>query len=303
MLIPVQFIDQFSNRGPPFSISIVLVDTLLVGLLDRDHGISGQVLKFCKDSLGHFPDTILNEPRIFMRGKDYCPLVSPLEKFIDPGAHRFLENVDDFLKVHILVIVGLDTEETLATLVVGGHRHCCEELLDLIFIHIKALKYPHSAFLHDILGTGTGGHTRDFSTDAFPDDRAAECPSGNSACMDLDNFMACRMTDRGLALHHVLAAHKHFRPVRIFMAVEQFSCHNAAEFFNHVDIPFYCLLEHFIDYLEIPGKVCSFQAAGQIDEHIEIGDENDWSLSISMNFDEFFHIFNANTGEVYPDVG
>ena len=70
-----------------------------------------------------------------------------------------------------------------------------------------------------------------------------------------------------------------------------------------VDIPFNCLLEYFIDYLEIPGKVCSFQAAGQIDEYIEIGNENDRSLSIAMYFDEFFYIFNANTGEVYPDVG
>ena len=40
MLIPIQFIDQFSNRGPPFSISIVLVDTLLVGLFDGDDRIS-----------------------------------------------------------------------------------------------------------------------------------------------------------------------------------------------------------------------------------------------------------------------
>ena len=36
MLFPVQFIDQFGNRGPSFSICIMLVDTLLVGLLDGD---------------------------------------------------------------------------------------------------------------------------------------------------------------------------------------------------------------------------------------------------------------------------
>jgi hypothetical protein len=40
MLIPVQFIDQFGNCGPPFGICIMLVDTLLVGLLDRNDRIS-----------------------------------------------------------------------------------------------------------------------------------------------------------------------------------------------------------------------------------------------------------------------
>ena len=40
MPFPVQFIDQFGNRGPSFSICIVLVDTLLVGLLDGDDRIT-----------------------------------------------------------------------------------------------------------------------------------------------------------------------------------------------------------------------------------------------------------------------
>jgi hypothetical protein len=81
------------------------------------------------------------------------------------------------------------------------------------------------------------------------------------------------------------------------VAVEQFPCHNAAEFFNHINIPVYRLLEHFIDYLEIPGKVGSFEAAGQVDEHIKIGNENNWSFFVAMYFNEFFYVFDYNSGE------
>jgi hypothetical protein len=86
------------------------------------------------------------------------------------------------------------------------------------------------------------------------------------------------------------------------MAVEQFPCHNAAEFFNHIDIPVNRLLEYFIDYLEIPGKVCSFEAAGQIDVYIEIGDENGWSFSVAMYFNKFFYVFDSDTGKIYPNI-
>jgi hypothetical protein len=95
----------------------------------------------------------------------------------------------------------------------------------------------------------------------------------------------------------------HFCPVCVFMAVEQFPCHNAAEFFNHVDISVNRLLEYLIDHFEIPGKVCSFEAAGQIDVDIEVGDENGRSLFMAMNFDEFFHVLDPDSGKIYADIG
>ena len=141
-----------------------------------------------------------------------------------------------------------------------------------------------------------------FRTDALPDDRAAECPPGHCTCMNLHYFIAGCMTDRGLALDHVLAAHEYFCTVRIFMAVEQFSCNNAAEFFNLVDFPVNCLLEDFIDHFKIPGKVCTFEAAGQVNVYIEIGDENDRSFPVPVYFNEFFYVFNPDTGKVDADI-
>jgi hypothetical protein len=44
---------------------------LLVGLRDRDYGITGKVLKFCKYFLGHLPYTVLYEPEVFVRGKHH----------------------------------------------------------------------------------------------------------------------------------------------------------------------------------------------------------------------------------------
>jgi hypothetical protein len=94
----------------------------------------------------------------------------------------------------------------------------------------------------------------------------------------------------------------HFCPVRVFMTVEEFPCHNAAEFFNHIDITVYRLLQYFIDYLEIPGEVSSFKAARQVDIYIEIGNENNRSFFMAMYFDEFFHVFNPDPGKVYADI-
>jgi hypothetical protein len=84
--------------------------------------------------------------------------------------------------------------------------------------------------------------------------------------------------------------------------VKQFPCHNAAEFFNHVDFPVNRLLEYFIDHFKIPGKVRSFEGAGQVDVYIEVGNENNRSFFVAMYFDKFFHIFNPDTGKVYADV-
>lgn len=302
MLLPVQFIGQFGNCGPPFGICIMLMDTLFVGLFDRDYRITRQVLKLCKDFLGHFPDTVLHEPGIFMRGENHSPFVSPLEELIDAAAHRVLDNTDDLLKVHMLVIISFNTEEPPSPLVVGSHGDCYEELVDLVLADIEFLQYAHCPLLHDILCAGAGSHARNLRADALSHDRGPERPPGDSTCMHLHYFLTGCVTDRGLALHHVLTAHEHFCPVRVFVAVEQFPCYNAAEFFNHVDIPVYRLLEYFIDYLEIPGKVGSFEAAGQIDEYIEIGNKNDWSFFVAIYFNEFFYVFDSDSGKIYTDV-
>ena len=185
----------------------------------------------------------------------------------------------------------------------GSHGDCVKKFIDLTTVYLKILQYPHGAFLHDVLGTGTGSHPGNFRPDALPDDRAAECPPGDSACMHLHYFITGCVTDRGFALHHVLTAHEDFCTVRVFMTVEQFSCHNAAEFFDLVDIPVNRLLEDFVDNLEIPGKICTFQAPGQVDVYIEIGDENDRSFSMTVYFDQFFYVFYSDAGEVYTDVG
>ena len=70
--------------------------------------------------------------------------------------------------------------------------------------------------------------------------------------MNFYYFMADRMADRSLTLYHELAAHEHFCPVCIFVTVEQFSCHHAAEFFYLVHIAIDRLLEHLIDHFKIP---------------------------------------------------
>lgn len=302
MLFPVQFIDQFGNGSPAFGICIMLVDAFLVGLLDRDNRIPRKILKLPQDFLGHFPDTVLNKSRILVRGKDDCPLVSPLKELIDTTAHRILEDTDDLFQVNMLVIVSLDAQETLAALVVGSHGHCREEFIDLILSNIKTFQYPHGTFFHDVLGAGACRHPGYFSTNALPYDRTAERTPGDCPCMDLDNFVTCRMTDRGLALYHEFAAHEHFCPVCIFMAVEQFSCNNAAEFLDLVDFTVDCLLEYFIDHFEIPGKVCTLETPRKIDVHIEIGNKNDRPFFTAVNFDEFFYIFNPYPGKINTDI-
>ena len=77
-LFAVQFIDQFSNGGLSFGISIMLVNALLVGLLDCDDGVTCKVLEFRKNFLGHFPYTVFDESRIFVRGKNHISLVAAL---------------------------------------------------------------------------------------------------------------------------------------------------------------------------------------------------------------------------------
>ena len=237
-----------------------------------------------------------------MRGKYHGTLVAPLEELVNTAAHRILDNTDDLLKVYTLVIIRFDTEEPPSPLVVGGHGYLREELIDLILTDIEALQYPHGALLHNVLGAGAGCHARDFGTNAFPDDRAAECPPRDSTCMHLYYFLTGCQTDRRLALHHVFTAHVYFCPVRVFMAIKQFSCHDAAELFNLVDIAINRLLEYFVDHLKIPGKVCTFKAAGQVDIDVKIGNKNDRPFFPAMYFNEFFYVFNPDTGEINTDI-
>jgi hypothetical protein len=150
-----------------------------------------------------------------------------------------------------------------------------EEFIDLILTDIEAFQYPHGALFHDILGTGTCGHAGYFSSDAFPHYWMTECPSCDCACMDFDYFMTGGMTDGGLAFDHEFAAHEYLCPVRVFVAVEQFARNNAAKFFYHIYIAVNRLLEYFIDHFKITGKVCTLEAAGQVNVDIEIGNEYD----------------------------
>jgi len=280
----------------------MLVDTLLVGLLDRDHRVPAQVLKFCQDFLGHLPYAVFHKPRIFMRGKYHVAFVAALEELVDPAAHRYLEDPDDLLKVDMLVVIGLDAQESLAPLVVRGHRDCCEELIDLALLYIKTFENPHCPLFHDVLGAGTGGHPGDFSTDTLPHDRGAECAAGNGMSMDFNDLMAGCVADRCLALDHELAPHEDLSPVGVFMAVEEFSGNNAAEFFNLVDVAIDCLLEDFIDDLEIAREVGALEAAGEVDIHIKVGDEDDRAFASPVHFHQFLYVLDTDPGQVDTDI-
>lgn len=237
-----------------------------------------------------------------MRGKNHGTLISPLEELVDPAAHRILKNTDDLFKVHMLAIICFYTEEALAALVVGSHGHSGEEFIDLIITDIQAFQYPYGALFHDVLGARACGYTGHFSPDALPHNGTAKCPSRDCTCMHFDYFMAGGVTDGCLAFDHEFAAHKYLCTVRVFMAVEQLSRNNAAEFLYHIDIAIDCLLEHFIDHFEVSGKVCSLEASWQVDIYVEIGNENDRPFLMAMYFDKFFYIFYPDTAEVYPDV-
>ena len=202
----------------------------------------------------------------------------------------------------MLVIICFDAEESLAPLIVGCHGDRFEELLDFSFINIESIKYPHGPLFHDILGAGTGGHPCYFSPDTFPDNRVPECPSCHRPGVDLDDFVTGSPADRGFTLDHELTAHEDFSAVCIFVPVKELARHNTAEFFNLIDIPVNGLLEDFIDYLEIPREVCTFQTARQVNIDIKIRDKNDRSFLMPVDFHQFFDILDSDTGEVYADV-
>jgi len=281
----------------------VLVDTLLVGLLDCDHGIAGKVREFSQDFLGHFTDTVFNKPGILVRGEHYCAFISALQELIDPAAHRVLEDPDHLLEVYMLVVIGLDTEESLAPLVVGGHGDRIEELVYLVLGDVEILQDPVGAFLHDVLSTGAGCHTGDFRTYALADYWCAKRAPGYCPGMYLDDLMTRCMADRGLALDHELAAHQHFGTVCIFVPIEKLSCNNAAEFLDLVDFPVNCLLEHLVDHFKIPREVSAFEAAGQVNVNVEYRYKYYRSLSAAVHFDKFFDVLYADPSEVDPDIG
>lgn len=302
MLIAVHFIDQFGNGRTPFGVCVMLVDTLLVGLLDGDHRIPGQVLEFRQDFLCHLPYAVLNKPGIFMRGENHRTFVPPLQELINSAAHRFLEDGDDLFQVHMLVIIGLDTEETLPSLVMGGHGHSGKEFIDLIPADVQVFEHTHRALFHDILGAGTGRHSGHFGPDAFPDDGRTESASCYRAGMDFDDLMAGGMAYRGLAFYHELTSHEHFRPICIFMTIEQFPGNDAAEFLDLVDFAIDRLLEHFVNHFEVAREVRALQAAGQVDIDIEVRDEDDGPFLPAMYFNEFLYVFYSDAGKVDPDI-
>ena len=280
----------------------MLVNTLLVGLLDRDNGISGKVLEFSQDFLCHLPHAVFNKARIFMRGEDHMSLIATLQEFVDTAAHRLLEDSDDLLEVHVLVVIRFNAEESLAALVMGGHGNGSKEIVDFLFVDIKVLKNPHRPFLHDILCTGAGSHSGYFSTDTLPDYRCTERTAGNCPGMDLDHFVTGSMTDGSLPLDHEFAAHEYFRAIGVFMAVKELARYNTAQLLDLVHIAVNRLLENFIDDFEIPGKVGTFETAWQINEDVEIGDEDDRALFAPVHFNKFFHVFDADPGKVDPYI-
>src|SRR5208337_3503208 len=143
---------------------------------------------------------------------------------------------DDPLKIDMLVVIGLDAEEAPAPLVMRGHRDFGKECIDGILVDTKILKDVVCPLLHDILGTGTRSHARNFGSDALSHDRLAEGPFCNRPRMDLDYFVAGRVTYRRLALDHELAAHEDLRAIGVLMTIKQFPCHRAAEILYLVDL-------------------------------------------------------------------
>jgi hypothetical protein len=86
------------------------------------------------------------------------------------------------------------------------------------------------------------------------------------------------------------------------MAIKEFTGDYAAEFLDLVNIPVDCLLEDLVNYLKIPGKVCAFEAAGQVDVHIEIGDEDHRTFLMPVNLDQFLYVLDPYPGEVDTDI-
>jgi hypothetical protein len=302
VLIPVQFIDQFRNGSLSFCICIVLVDALFVRLFDGDHGIPGEILKFRENFLRHLADTVFNKAGIFVRGKNHGTFVAALEEFVDPCTHGMLQNQDDLFEIDMLVIIRFDTEKPLASLVMGCHRNFGKERIDLVLCHTEIRKHVARPIFHNILSTRAGRHSGYFCADTLSDDWFPERTPGNCACMYLDHFMACGMADRGFAFYHEFTAHEYFCTICIFMPVKQLTRNHTAEFFDLVDIPIYCLLKNFINYFEVPGEVCTFEAPGQIDVYIEIGNENNRSFLVPVYLNKFFYIFNPDSGKVDADI-
>ena len=237
-----------------------------------------------------------------MRGQNDRSFIPPLEQFINAGAHGIFQDKDYFFEIHVLIVIGFNTEEPLSALVMGCHGDRREELIDLIFVDLEVLEDAHGAFFHDILCAGTCCHPRYLSPDTFSHDRAAEGSPCNRTRMYLDDFMARGMTHRCLAFHHEFAAHQHLCPVGIFMTIEKLSCHHAAELLNFIDLPVDCLLENLIDNFEIAGKVCPLEAPGEIDIDIEIGDEDDRAFFVAVNFDQFLYVLDSYPCKIDADI-
>ena len=279
------------------------MDALLVGLLDRDDRVTGKVLEFRKDFPGHLADAVFHEPGILVRGEHYGTFIASLQELVDAAAHRVLENADDLLEVNVLVVVSFDAEKSLPPLVVGRHGDRGEEIVDFVLGDIEVLQDVHRAFLHDVLGAGAGRHAGHFRADTLPDDRAPERPAGDGPGVHLDDFMAGSMADRGLALDHELAAHEDFGTVRVFVAVEEFSRHHAAEFLDLVHLAVNRLLENLVDHLEIAGKVGALEASGEVDVDIEVRDKNNRAFLAPVDFDKLLDVLDPDPGEVDPDIG
>lgn len=151
----------------------------------------------------------------------------------------------------MLVVINLDAEKALSSLVVSCHRDFLEKEVYLLVRNTESLEHRYRPLLHDILGTGAGRHTRHLGTDTLPDNGFPERPSCDRTSMDLHDLVAMSPGNGSLPLDHELAVHEDLGPVGVLVAVQELSSHNAAEVLYLLDFPINCLLENLVDDLKV----------------------------------------------------
>src|SRR5690606_16733829 len=127
--------NELSYRCLPLCVRIVLVDTFLIRLLYGYHGVSREITELRDHLASHLTNTVFDEPGVLVGFHYDVALIAAFKEFIDARAHGILQDFDDLLEADMLVIVGLDAEETPPSLVVRGHRHLLEERFDRVLRH------------------------------------------------------------------------------------------------------------------------------------------------------------------------
>jgi hypothetical protein len=55
-------------------------------------------------------------------------------------------------------------------------------------------------------------------------------------------------------------------------------------------------LEYFVNHFKVTGQVGTLETARKIDIYIKIGDEDDGTFLLAVDFHQFFHILYTDTG-------